>query len=107
VVSSTADGTGGIVIDNFLTINDENACAGLPGVSCFGEIMDPATPPDREIRTVLTEVSPIDVTTLLNQFSRNGIAAVTFELKDFGDIAGNTDLYLVIERAKHKEHQDK
>jgi hypothetical protein len=96
VVSSTPDGTGTIVIDNFLTINDENACVGQPGDNCFGHIIDPNAPSGVPIRTVLLGVPPIDVTNLLSRFSREGITEVTFELKDFGNIAGNADLYLVI-----------
>jgi hypothetical protein len=93
VISSTPDGTGGIVIDNFLTINGENACRGVPGQlfpeSCFARQEQPVT--GEPIETVLRPIPPIDVTALIPV----GTTPVLFELRDFGFIAGNTDLFLV------------
>jgi hypothetical protein len=110
VVSSTPDGTGPIVIDNFMTINGVNVCEGVPSQlapeSCFGPfIQDPANPGviGMPIDTVLTPIPSIDVTSLLTSIGTcpgcpDGTTGVTFELRDFGGIAGNTDLFLVIKR---------
>ncbi|WP_337286678.1 calcium-binding protein [Candidatus Methylomirabilis sp.] len=95
VISSTCNGTDPIVIDNFLTINGANACLGAPGQlfpeSCFGPFLDPALPIGVPIQTVLTPIPPIDV----SSFIPVGKTPVLFELRDFGTIAGNTDLFLV------------
>lgn len=92
VLSSTPDGTGSIVIDNFMTINGVNACALVAGRdSCFGPIIDPDLPIGVPIETVLTPVAPIEVTALIPV----GTTTVLFELRDFGVIRGNTDLFLV------------
>jgi hypothetical protein len=93
VISSTADGTGSIVIDNFLTINGANACQAAPGQgfpeSCFVRQARPLM--GGPIETVLIPIPPIDVSGLIPI----GTNPVLFELRDFGIIAGNTDLYLV------------
>jgi len=95
VISSTPDGTGPIVIDNFLTINGKNACEGVAGQvfpdSCFGPAIAPTVPTGDPIDTILTPIPPIDV----SAFVPLGTTAVVFELRDFGIIAGNTDLFLV------------
>lgn len=98
VISSTPDGTGPIVIDNFMTINGVNVCVGVEGQlgpeSCFGHfIQDPGDPGviGMPIETVLTPIPPIDVSRLIPVET----GAVVFELRDLGAIAGNTDLFLV------------
>ncbi len=95
VLSSTRNGRGPIVIDNFLTVNGATACDGVVGQafqdSCFGPIINPAFPIGVPIETVLSTVGPIDVTHLIPV----GTNTVVFELLDHGVIAGNTDLWLV------------
>jgi len=95
VISSTSDGTGPIVIDNFVTINGVNACEGVTGQqfpeSCFGPTVKPELPTGVPVETVFTPIPPVDVST----FIPVGTSAVHFELRDFGVIAGNTDLFLV------------
>lgn len=95
VLSSTPDGKGAIVIDNFLKINGKNVCRGLGGQSvsesCFGAILDPSLPIDEPIDKVLQPIAPIDVSAHIP----TGTTTVLFDLRDFGAIAGNTDLYLV------------
>jgi hypothetical protein len=95
VVSSTPDGTGPIVIDNFMTINGVNACTEVADqrdtVSCFEAVSNRALPTGMPIETVLTPIPPIDVT----RFIPVGTTMVLFDLRDFGVIAGNTDLFLV------------
>ena len=97
VISSTPDGTGPLVIDNFMTINGVNVCEGLGGPfldSCFGPFLqDPLDPGviGMPIETVRMPVPPIDV----RGFVPEGTQTVLFELRDFGIMAGNTDLFLV------------
>jgi len=95
VISSTPDGTGPIAVDNFITINGQNVCAGLGSPagpeSCFGPITNPGLPTGVPIEAVLQPVPPVNV----SQFIPTGTTAVLFELRDFGVIAGNTDLFLV------------
>ena len=95
VISSTPDGTGPIVIDNFLTINGENVCDNVEGqffpLNCFGPVINPTVPTGILIQNVLTPIPPIDV----SSFIPVGITTVLFELRDYGFIAGNSDLFLV------------
>lgn len=55
VLSSTPDGTGNIVIDNFITINGKNACEGAVGRlyfdSCFGPVLDTTLPVNVPVET--------------------------------------------------------
>jgi hypothetical protein len=98
VISSTPDGTGSIVMDNFMTINGVNACEGVIGPggdSCFGPfIQNPGDPGvvGMPIETVLTSIPPIDVKKFIPVGTKE---PVLFQLRDFGSIAGNTDLFLV------------
>lgn len=101
LISSTPDGKGPIVIDNFMNINGRNICEGVAGQafleSCFGRVIkDPEDPGvvGLPIETVLTPIPPIDVSSRFAAFG-GFPGSVTFELRDFGFIAGNTDLYLV------------
>jgi hypothetical protein len=95
LLSSTPDGTGKVVIDNFLTINGKNVCEGASGQlyfeSCFGRILNPKLPLNESIETVLEPVPAIDVAVHIPV----GTSSVVFELRDFGSLAGNTDLYFV------------
>lgn len=86
VLSSTPDGTGPIIIDNFMTINGENIC----GENCFGPHIRRLRD-DRPIDTILEPIPPIDV----SAFIPVGLNSILFELRDFGVIAGNTELFLV------------
>lgn len=94
VISSTPDGKGPIAIDNFLTINGANVCEGAQGQvfseSCFGPIIGPLRV-GVPIDALLTQISPVDV----SRFIPEGTTTVQFELRDFGVVAGNTDLFLV------------
>jgi hypothetical protein len=97
IISSTPDGTGPIVIDNYLTINGVNVCEGVSNfqaASCVGGyIKNPHNPKviGKPIEQVLKSVPPIDVSSIIPVEP----GAVVFELRDFGVIRGNTDLFLV------------
>jgi hypothetical protein len=97
LLSSTEDGTGGIVIDNFLRVDGQNICQNAPGQifpeSCFGPQFNPNPQPGDDIRDVLTEIPPVNLTPFLVL----GRRTYTFELMDFGIIAGNTPLHLVVQ----------
>lgn len=75
IISSTPDGSGGVFVDNFLTVNGKNVC---PGGNCFS---GPGTIP----------VSPLNISSLIP----SGKHLVTFELMDWGVVLGNSPLYLV------------
>lgn len=96
VLSSTPDGTGPIVIDNFVTINGVSTCKGVASQafldSCFGPVINPTLPTGVPIQTVLTPIPPIDVSKFMPVGTEE---PVRFELRDFGVIAGNSDLFLV------------
>jgi hypothetical protein len=86
ILSSTADGRGGLVADNFLEVNGDNVCAG----SCFndpvfGIIGTPAL-------DAYQPVPPIDVSRFLRPGARS---TVSFSLVDVGVIYANSDVWLV------------
>lgn len=96
-LSSTPDGNGPLVIDNFIAINGVNACEGLSTAhteSCFRDfLMDPLSPEvvGMPIDAVLSSVNAFPVT----KFIPIGKSTLTFDIRDFGVIAGNTDIFLV------------
>jgi hypothetical protein len=111
LIAGSSDGRKPIAIDNFMVINGEcpdginNICADRPGQSCFGDIiagdllLDLITgqeshivPRSTFINEVLERIPPVDVSNLIP----SGNTEVRFTLCDFGSIAGNTDLFLVI-----------
>jgi hypothetical protein len=79
------------VVDNFLAINGINVCEAEPEQSCFGSLIDPGVPTGVPIETVRELIPPLDV----SSFIPIGTSSVLFEFRDFGVIAGNTDLFLV------------
>ena len=94
VLSSTADGRGRLVADNFIEVNGVNACAGgalAAGVeNCFndpvfGVIGTPAL-------DAYQSVPPIDVSRPMPHGARS---TVNFSLVDFGGIYANSDVWLV------------
>ncbi len=89
VLSSTPDGTGSFVVDNYISINGSNPCPNRG--SCFSSIID-TTLVGRPIENALRPISPLDVTSLIP----TGTSTVAFELVDTGVIAGNTTIYLVL-----------
>jgi hypothetical protein len=89
VLSSTRDGSGSFVVDNYLAINGANPCPNRG--SCFGSITD-TTVIGRPIEDAVRPIPPLDVST----FIPRGTSTVTFELIDTGVIAGNTNVYLVM-----------
>lgn len=94
IVSSTPDGTGGIVVDNFMAVNGTNVCTGNSDAffpsrrNCFTRYTSQVNN-NIPVEAIFKPIPPIDVTSNLVNGSN------TFELFDFGQIYGNTELYLV------------
>lgn len=78
VLSSTPDGTGLILADNFITVNGVNICGVGPLDGCFAG-------------SGLTPISPIDVSSAI----LIGETTVLIEWIDFGGVAASSDIYLV------------
>ena len=88
VISSNPEGTGGIVVDNYILVNGQSPC----GDSCFDGIKQNVTLEGGHDITELEDPTkaPVDVKDKLVKGTN------TFELWDWGGIYGNTDLYLVV-----------
>jgi hypothetical protein len=94
ILSSTADGRGRLVADNFIEVNGENVCAGgtsSGGVqSCFNfPVFEVIGTPALD---AYQSVPPIDVSRHLRHGARS---TVTFSLVDFGVFYANSELWLV------------
>jgi hypothetical protein len=97
-ISSTEDGTGTIVVDNFIQINGINVCTGgyeSPSghQNCFMRALGPLQV-DVPIETILEPIPSLDVSAAIPVGAN---IPVRFELLDFGGIAGNTALFLITE----------
>jgi hypothetical protein len=86
ILSSTADGRGGLVADNFIEVNGDNVCGG----SCFNfPVFESVGTPALD---AYQPVPPIDVSRLLRPGARS---TVSFSLVDVGGIYANSDVWLV------------
>jgi hypothetical protein len=95
ILSSTPDGRGGLVVDNFIEVNGTNAC---PGGTCFNFPANPVL--GMSAADTYTRVPPIDISALM---PRKGPEFVNFSLVDFGDYYASTDVWLVTDcRLHHK-----
>ena len=102
ILSSTADGRGGIVVDNFIEVNGANVCAG--GASA-GDVENCYNyPVFSQIGTAAVDayqsVPPIDVSRLMPHGRR---ATMTFSLVDFGVVYANSDVWLVTNCAAYSK----
>jgi hypothetical protein len=101
VLSSTPDGRGRLVVDNFIEVNGTDVCAGgvlAEGVEhCFSPPVIPVlgTP----AATAFQSVAPLDVSDDMPK----GKAIVTFSLVDYGLIYANTDIWLVTDCKLHQK----
>lgn len=96
ILSSTSDGRGGLVADNFIEVNGKNVCTGGSGANCFN-------PPVVEVigtpaADAYQSVPPLDVS---NQMPHKGPGTVTFSLVDYGGFYANTDVWLVTDCSVH------
>ena len=93
ILSSTPDGHGPVVVDNFVEVNGKNVCTGgvlRDGVeSCFDEpvFYSLGAPALDSYQSVL----PLDISHRLQR----GRAKVRFSLVDYGGIYANSDMWLV------------
>ena len=117
VVSSTTDGSGKILVDNYLNLTNlsfedsspVNLCGG--GASCFDSSYsggfaqtnfasstashNPDTFPDS------VKIAPIDITGYFGEGFAGGPLSLQFDLVDYGGLFGSTTLYLVTNCAQN------
>lgn len=86
VLASTADGTGQLVVDNFMTVNDTNICTGgiysQDSENCYSEYSQ---------YRGYSGVNPIDISDKIPA----GKGFFEISLMDFGGFLGNSDIWLV------------
>jgi hypothetical protein len=99
-ISSSADGSGGVVVDNIVAVNGVNVCNGQEGsggLSCFagyfGQVGDPAL-------AAYGSIAPLDVRGLMPAGKKQ---VVTFQLKDAGGVLANSDLWLITNCVIHNK----
>jgi hypothetical protein len=100
ILSSTPDGRGPFVGDNFLEVNGRNVCqGGAPGpiANCFNEpvIGNIGTP----ALNAYQPVPPIDISADMPR----GKGTVTFALVDYGGIYANSDIWLYTDCKFHQK----
>ncbi|HXJ78036.1 MAG TPA: hypothetical protein VMS64_05060 [Candidatus Methylomirabilis sp.] len=86
VVSSDLQGTGPVVVDNFLTVDGRNVCARWTN-GCFLGYLGGST----EASLAYTGVPPFDISADIP----SGVNRVNFMLTDFGGLRGNSDVWLL------------
>jgi len=93
VLSSTPDGRGRLVVDNFMEVNGRDVCTGGVLAEGLEQCFNPPVVPvlGTPATTALRSVAPIDVSNDMP----GGKAVVTFSLVDYGGIYANTDIWLV------------
>jgi hypothetical protein len=90
IVSSSPDGSGPWIVDNYITINGVRRSAG--GEDFSGRVTWPPLIGE-PIENTLGPIAPWNVTSLIPL----GTSTVQFALKDWGAIAGNTEIFLTIQ----------
>ncbi len=94
VLSSSGDGRGGLIVDNFIDINGRNVCAAgviLDGASqCYNEpfVGTLGMPASASYQPV----PPINVS---GNMPARGKGTVVFDLVDYGGVYANADVWLV------------
>jgi hypothetical protein len=102
VLSSTADGRGPLVVDNFIEVNGRNACAGgiiFEGVEqCYNPpfVFNLGTP----ALEASQPVPPIDVN---GDMPVRGRGIVKFDLVDYGGHYSNSDVWLITDCKVHQK----
>jgi hypothetical protein len=105
VLSSTPDGRGSLVIDNFIEVNGRNACVGgvtAPDgvVKCYSSLSPLVTFGMRAL-DLFQPVPPLNVS---GEMPR-GQGIVTFSLVDYGGVYGNSDIWLVSDCIAHQNQK--
>jgi hypothetical protein len=88
IISSDVDGTGPIVVDNFLTVNGVNVCPlGLGFGNCFQSFHGGSS----DASIAYTGVPAIDISPRIS----SGSHVVSFSLDDHGGLLGSSEIWLV------------
>jgi hypothetical protein len=102
VLSSTPDGRGRLVADNFIEVNGRNVCTGgdlSDGVqNCFDWPVVSVT--GTPAMTAYQSVPPLDISGAMPD---RGRGTVTFTLVDYGGIYANSDVWLVTDCIAHQK----
>jgi hypothetical protein len=105
VLSSTPDGRGNLVVDNFIEVNGRNACAGgvatPDAVLQFYSSVSPLASFGMPALDAYQSVPPLNIS---GEMPR-GQGIVTFSLVDYGAIYANSDIWLVSDCNVHKNQK--
>jgi hypothetical protein len=82
-VSSNPEGTGPVVVDNFLTVNGRNVCPG----NCFQKFNGGSS----DASLAYTGVPALEISASIP----SGINEVRFAIQDYGGFAGNSEVWLL------------
>jgi hypothetical protein len=104
VLSSTADGSGHLVADNFIEVNGRNVCStggtvtgdGVPTCFDWPVVQDIGTP----ALNAYQSVPPLNIS---GDMPDKGRGTVTFALVDYGGIYANSDIWLVTDCRIHQK----
>lgn len=89
IISSTSDGSGSFVVDNFLAVDGVNVCPGAGDTKgCFTSFVGP---PAGAALEHYGPISPLDVSASFSE----GKHVVTFDAMDWGGIAAKSNIWLV------------
>jgi len=98
ILSSTADGRGALIADNFIEVNGRNVCTGGSDTNCFnGSALEIIGTPAGD---AYQPVPPLDVSSLM---PRKGPGTVTFSLVDYGGVYANSDVWFVTDCTVHRK----
>ena len=86
VISGDLQGTGPVVVDNFLLVDGRNVCAQWTN-GCFQAYSGGSS----EASLAYTGVPPVDISADF----QSGVNRVNFTLTDFGGMRGNSDVWLL------------
>jgi hypothetical protein len=89
IISSDVDGTGPVVVDNFLTVDGLNVCP--PGSGGFGNCFQSFHGGSSDASVAYTGVAALDISTRIG----SGSHVVNFALDDHGGLLGSSEIWLV------------
>jgi hypothetical protein len=89
IISSDVNGTGPIVVDNFLTVDGVNVCP--PGLGGFGNCFQSFHGGSSDASIAYTGVAAIDISARIS----SGSHVVNFALDDHGGLLGSSEIWLV------------
>lgn len=89
IISSDVDGTGPVVVDNFLTVDGVNVCP--TGLGGFGNCFQSFHGGSSDASMAYTGVPALDISTRIS----SGSHVVNFALDDHGGLLGSSEIWLV------------